>query len=285
MSIIVRKINFFLFICFVFLNNAFSYAQSSSSEFLTIVSVSPLSFIPLRLAEGISKVEVLLPSNANPHTFEPSFRQLQAISKAKIYIKVGHLKLPFETRLLSDIILERGKNLVTINASEGLTLDEDDPHIWLSVKVMKNLAKRYAQELAALSKEHSEQINTRLTSLLSDIDSLDLYLKELFRDKAAWKFFVFHPSWGYFANEYGLIQLSLEQHGKETGTYNMTQQISFAKKLGCKVLFVQPQISKRAASIAAKQIGAQVVELNSLDADWLANMKKTGNEISKALVR
>ncbi|MCK7509757.1 MAG: zinc ABC transporter substrate-binding protein [Desulfobacterales bacterium] len=50
---------------------------------------------------------------------------------------------------------------------------------------------------------------------LREIDALDAELKSLFAGSPGARFMVFHPSWGYFAQAYGLEQVPIEIEGKD----------------------------------------------------------------------
>ena len=56
-----------------------------------------------------------------------------------------------------------------------------------------------------------------------------------------------------------------------------------AKEENAKVIFVSPQFSKKAALAIASASGANVEEIDHLSGDWLNEMKKTIEIISKSL--
>jgi zinc transport system substrate-binding protein len=86
-------------------------------------------------------------------------------------------------------------------------------------------------------------------------------------------FIVFHPSYGYLANDYNLTQYSIEVNGKEPKPKDLAKLIQVGRKNDVKTVFVQPQFSKRAAETIAKELGAVVIETDPLAADFLANIQ------------
>mgnify|MGYP000222036334 FL=1 len=86
---------------------------------------------------------------------------------------------------------------------------------------------------------------------------------------------VYHPSWGYFAARYNLVQIPIEIEGKEPKPADLKELINKAKDEEIKVIFVAPQFSKKAANMIAKQTGAKVVEIDQLPENWLSEMQKT----------
>ena len=93
---------------------------------------------------------------------------------------------------------------------------------------------------------------------------MDAELKGIFAGKRkAMEFIVFHPSWGYFAGEYGLKQIPVEIEGKDPKPADLQRLIKHAKKLGVKVIFVQPQFSVTNASVIAQAIDGQIAFADS----------------------
>ena len=96
--------------------------------------------------------------------------------------------------------------------------------------------------------------------------------------------YVFHPSYGYFADAYGLRQIAVEMGGKEPGARQLARLIHRAKEDGVRVIFVQPQFSKSSARTIAEAIGGAVVPLDPLARDYLENLERMARDIEKAFV-
>jgi len=114
-------------------------------------------------------------------------------------------------------------------------------------------------------------------NLLKELDILD---KELSRKLAPYKgkeFFIYHPVLGYFADDYGLRQISIEIKGKEPSPSQLAKVINLARKHKVKIIFVQEGFSKKSAETVAKAIGGKVVEINPLTSDYLNMMRKIGD--------
>ncbi len=77
-------------------------------------------------------------------------------------------------------------------------------------------------------------------------------------------FMVFHPSWAYFAREFGLRQLAIEIEGKEPGPRQLETVFKLARENAIHSIFVQPQFSRRSAQAMA-QLNAQVLVADDLD--------------------
>jgi zinc transport system substrate-binding protein len=91
---------------------------------------------------------------------------------------------------------------------------------------------------------------------------------------------VFHPSWGYFADDYGLRQLAIEVDGKVPSDAEISRLQRRARELGITVVYVQPQIAGQALHAVADSIGARVETLDPLAPDVIANLRQTATEIA-----
>ena len=97
------------------------------------------------------------------------------------------------------------------------------------------------------------------------------------------RFMVYHPSWGYFAQSYGLEQIPIELEGKKPSPRKLLQLIKDARKNGIKVIFVQPQFSEKSAETIAAAIGGKVIFADPLAEDWANNLLRVGEKFKSAI--
>ncbi|MDD5313214.1 MAG: zinc ABC transporter substrate-binding protein, partial [Dehalococcoidia bacterium] len=95
-------------------------------------------------------------------------------------------------------------------------------------------------------------------------------------------FIVYHPAWSYFAHDYGLVQVGIEQEGKEPKAAYMARLISEAKEKNIKVIFVSPEFDTRNAETIAREIGGRVVIIDPLAGDYLINMRSIAAAFKEA---
>ncbi|MCC6219760.1 MAG: zinc ABC transporter substrate-binding protein [Deltaproteobacteria bacterium] len=275
-----------LFLGFFFAGLTLSCSQSKerqSKKPVVIVSVLPQSFFVREIAGDAFDVQVLLPPFANHDTYEPSIEQMKLIYSAKAYIKVGHPNLTFETIWL-DRLVKDNKDIVIVDTSKGVELMDGDPHTWLSPKCVRTATSEIAGALSQLQPENAELFAANLKGFLSKIDHLDRNIKRILESKSdKKKFFVFHPAWGYFANDYGLEQVAIEHDHKEPGPNELIQVIEHARKEGAKMIFVQPQFSSASAEVLASELDAKVVIIDPMAFDWLKNLEKFSLALASAL--
>ena len=263
-------------------------------------TIMPTKFFIEQIAGDELEINVMVPSSADPHTFEPKPSQMKMLEKSDLYFEVG---VEFDEIWLKKIApdFKNVKFIKTQNSIEKIAMsshhdhehdhdhekDHDhgnlDPHIWLDPILVKTQSKNILNALCETYGEKCEKFSANFAEFEKKLDELDEFAKSNLKDLKDAKFIVYHPSWGYFAKRYDLEQIAIEIEGKEPKPADLAHLIEEVKEEGAKVIFVAPQFSKKAAMAIADGSGASVVEIDHLSGDWLEEMKKTIEIISKSL--
>lgn len=253
------------------------------------VSILPQAYFVERIARTGAVVTTLVAPGQSPHTFEPTPKQLTALSGADLYFTTG---LPFEERLLEKIagIAPHLKVVDTTRSIDTMALSTDcghdhgdkDPHIWLDPKLAMVQAETIAAALIELIPEQQRYFTENLGLLKSDLKQLDRDISAMLTPFKARRIYVFHPAYGYFARAYRLVQVAIESEGKEPGARHLAQVIKQAQADRIRTVFSEIQYSPRSAQTIADQIGARVVMLDPLAKDYTANLLHIARQIRKS---
>lgn len=262
------------------------------------VSVLPQKTFVERIGGPHVAVQVMVGPGHNPGTYSPTPRQVAALAGTDLYIRTG---VPFE-----DAWMERiraiNPDLLVLDARSGIDLratghhddgvgqdDHDDrgigqntldPHVWTSPPLVKQMSGSIRDTLTNLDPTNAQVYADNFAAFAAELDALDQNIRVLLKDLSNRRFMVFHPAWGYFADAYGLIEVPIEKEGKVPGARAMAALIEQAKREQIKVIFVQPQFDKRAASRVASAIGGRVVAIDPLAADFAANLLQVAGTIA-----
>lgn len=240
---------------------------------LVVVSVPPQAWLVEQVAGELVDVEVMVPPGASPATHEPTMRQMTAVSRAAIYFKVGHGNFPFE-RAWIDRLIAGHDSLTVVDGAAGLDGSIADPHIWVSPRRVRVMVRTLTAALEQRLPGSAELLRRNEQALLAEIDALDAELAATLAPFAGRRFLVFHPGWGYFAEDYGLEQVSIEHGAKEPSPHDLADLVARAAADGITTVFVQPQFSPHAAELVARQIHGHVVEADPLARDWPDNLRR-----------
>jgi zinc transport system substrate-binding protein len=246
------------------------------------VSVLPQAFFVERIAGDRVHIQVMIPPGANPTTFEPSIDSLKSLAEARLYVALGHPHFAFEAAWIEKLLAEQ-PSLDVIRAMSEASGQDDDPHIWLSPRLVRPQAEQIGAALQKVLPEAKEALKTNLADFLSEIDALDAELRTRLAPYRGRKVFVFHAAWGHFTRDYGLVQVSLEQGSRTPGAGSLASFIEEAKREKARVIFVQPQFSEQSARVVAQEIGAGVESLDPLARDWPSNLRRVAVAFEGAL--
>ncbi len=260
------------------------------------VSILPQEYFVSRIAGDLFSINVMIPPGASPATYEPTPAQLTSLSRTNLYMKMGYTG--FEMAWMKKLA-SANKTMTIVNTSEGVDLiteatthgevhqhSEDhatadphdhhhggiDPHTWLSPKNVKIIAQNIHDALAAAYPENKEIFSENLAAFRHELDSLDSAIARELSDLSSRDFFTYHPSLSYFARDYNLEQHPLELGGKTPSAAHMKKLIDKGKEEQIGVVFLQMQFDQKNAEVLAKEIDAEIVQINPLDPEWYAQM-------------
>jgi zinc transport system substrate-binding protein len=260
---------------------AVSTAYAEDSHLHVTASIAPVAYFAEKIGGEYVTVSTLVGSGQSPHTFEPTPHQIMDVSDAQLFVRIGE---PFEDRLLEKIHSMRELTLVDLRS--GITLHSDshghahDPHIWLSPVLMSKQVALIADALCRIDSVHSAQYRRNQVVLTAELHTLDSMIAALLKPYQQRKVYVYHTAFGYFCEQYGLVQVAVEQEGKEPNGKWLTQIIASAKADGVTTIFTQPQYSARGAQTVADEIGARVVEIDPNAHDYAGNLLSIAQQIA-----
>ena len=245
-----------------------------------VVSIVPQQYFVERIGGERISGTVMVPPGFSPATYEPKPEQLQALSEADAYARI---RVPFEEAWM-DRIVSANEDMLIVDECTGIErIGGKDPHIWLSPTLVKIQARNILNALVAIDQANKSVYEAGYKQFIIEIENLDAELKGIFAGKRkGMEFIVFHPSWGYFAGEYGLKQIPVEIEGKDPKPADLQRLIKHAKKLGVKVIFVQPQFSAASASVIAQAIGGQIAFADPLALNWPDNLRQVAAKFKAA---
>jgi zinc transport system substrate-binding protein len=258
------------------------------------VSVLPQKMLVERIGGERVQVTAMVRPGHSPATYEPTPRQVTALAQADLYVRIG---VPFEDAWMpriraanpdmqvSDarvgIALRKTQN----HKDHGASLGQDethDPHIWTSPLLLKAMGRNIRDELSELVPVDRVLFATNYDRFAQEMDTLDREIRDLLAHLQVRRFIVFHPSWGYFADTYGLVQVPIEKWGREPGARGLSALIEQAQNEAIKVVFVQPQFNRKAAEQLAQAIGGRVEVVDPLALDYANNLRRFARLIAEA---
>ena len=260
-----------------------SPTEQTADEQTIYVSILPLRGLIQEITGDDWPIEVLVPAGASPETFEPTPRQFVALNRAQLVFNVG--LIDFERALLQKL----DDNQKVVDLSTGIELLAGscshthadgsihrhahgvDPHIWTSPKALKQMA---ANAYAAIHRNYpdSTKYADNYLNLCEKLDTLDAQVARQTAAAGVDLFVIYHPALSYYARDYGLQQLAIEEDGKEPSARHLARLIEQARQHGVRHIFYQSQFPATTVEVIAGDVGAEAVQFDPLREDLLENI-------------
>lgn len=244
------------------------------------VTMEPQRYFTQTIAGDRFTVGSMVPKGSSPETYDPTPSQLVSLGDSKAYLRIGYIgfeqswmeRLLANTPHLQVFDTSRGIDLIF----EGMQKHGDhhhpggvEPHVWSSTNNALIIARNTYKALSTLDKESEPYFLARYDSLCKQIQQTDSTIRQILSaPNTSRSFMIYHPALSYFARDYGLHQIAIEEGGKEPSPSHLKELIDTCKAEGVRVIFVQPEFDRRNAEIIAEQTGTRVVPINPLSYEW-----------------
>jgi zinc transport system substrate-binding protein len=255
--------------------------EAAGPRIPVLVSVAPQAELVQQIGGDRVAVEVLLPPGSSDEDVSPSPRKALQLARARLYVKVGHPSFAVEAQYV-DPFLARHPDVRVVDMSQSLPISPDDPHVWTAPASLAAGAQNIASSLAGIDPTHTDVYRANLARVLARIDRLDREIRaRLSQPGAGRAFLVYHPSWGYFARQYGLEQIAIEAEGKEPGAARLIQLIDQARQDGARVVLVPGGFPQESARVLADAIDGRIVVADALAPDWQETLLRVASALGE----
>ncbi|MGI8317038.1 metal ABC transporter solute-binding protein, Zn/Mn family [Halobacillus mangrovi] len=221
----------------------------SRDELKIYTTVYPLQFFAKQIAGDQATVESILPPGSDPHTYEPTSKEMVEFAEADAFIYNG-AGLESYAKQISESI--QSENVKILEASKGINLEEhvhnhegekgthedehahegkegiheeeesnhedersghnhgdQDPHVWLDPIRSIQLAENVKDILIELNPEQEKTYNENFKELKSNLESLDQEFHDQLEKAPKNKIIVSHAAYGYWEQAYGIEQIAV----------------------------------------------------------------------------
>ena len=262
--------------------------QKSDKPTIT-VTLEPLRYFAEAIAGEHYDVVSMVPKGSSPESYDPTPQQLVALSRSEAYLRIGYIG--FEQAWMKKLE-SNAPDMKVFDTSQGVDLIRGEghwhgdhfheggvePHIWNSTRNAIIIAENIYAALCELDATHQEDYKNRLDALKETIRRTDENVRT-FLENADSTFLIYHPALSYFARDYGLKQISIEEGGKEPSPAHLKHLIELCRQEKARVIFVQQEFDQRNAQLIADELGIEVVSINPLSYDWTEEMIRVANAL------
>lgn len=282
-----RFITFVLILGLVFSNMLLpSKSQARSPKHTVYVTTYALESFTEALAGDLVDVKNFVPPAADLHSWEPTARDMAALSEASLLIANGAGLEPWLDKVT--VVLDEAKVidssthvdlLPSIGNSEhddhddlGDADDHDgddhgayDPHFWVDPYCAEEQAKAVYEALLNLLPEDEDTLKANYEALEEKFEALQDKADQL-DDGPGKAFVVTHGGFRYLSERYDLEQLALNvADHSEPPPRELAIIIERAKELGLKTVLFDSSDSSKQAEVIAEAISGEIVPIQTFE--------------------
>ena len=271
-----------IYILTLFILSACGNTTQKSEKPILTVTLEPLRYFTEAIAGNNYEVVSMVPKGSSPESYDPTPQQLVNFSKSQAYFRIGYIG--FEQAWMKKLEANC-PNMKVYDTSKGIDLIRDkghwhgdhfheggvEPHVWNSTQNALIIADNIYQALCELDSTHQEDYQKRLDVLKQTIRQTNANVHTLL-ENADSTFLIYHPALSYFARDYGLKQVSIEEGGKEPSPAQLKALIETCRNENVHTIFVQQEFDQRNAQLIANELGVNIVSINPLSYDWVKEM-------------
>lgn len=268
-----------LFLLCFFLSVLFSCKNPKVSQNFILVSIPPLVEVTKAIAGEDFQVVSLAQPQSSAHDFSPTPKDMVKLSQAFVYFEIGIKGLEAEEQM--KVLIEKNRpHLPLLKVSDNIAFlsfnsslqkkgEVFDPHIWLSVLNMKQIALNIKNHLVKLFPQKKDIFITNFSFYKQKLALLHQEITELLKDEKGKGFIQFHPAWAYFAKDYHLALVgSVQPHGghdEGVSLFEIQKLFNKALKSNALALAVEPQFNQTLVKQVAKELKIPLAYLDNLE--------------------
>jgi zinc/manganese transport system substrate-binding protein len=217
-------------------------------------------------------VDVLLPPNADPHSFEATPSDLVRIAHADVIFENGAGLEEFLLPLLATadarvVDLSAGLALRTLPSNDAHAVGGTDPHVWFDPTYVIAWVDIVAAVLGSLDPERVTTYEARAAAYRESLRDLDAWIVEQVSriPPANRRLVTDHDSFGYFADRYGFQLVGTVIPGSSALSEPSAREIAALEdcilETGVSAVFVGTTVNPALGAQVAADTGAQLVVL------------------------
>lgn len=275
---------------------AFMWLTPASAEGLRVVaSIKPVHSLVAAVMDGVSEPYLIVKGGASPHSYSLKPSDARALERAQVVFWVGEEFERFLERSVHSLAKDAeivwmidAANLTRLGLREGGSFATHahhaepqkggheghdhgsiDMHLWLNPINSKAMVAEILQALETADPDNASRYKANAQRLIAELDALDREIASALTTIKDVPFIVFHDSFQYFEQRYGLTAAGSITLNPEAppGARRVKEMRENVQKLGAACVFAEPQFDPGLVTIITKGSQARAGVLDPLGAN------------------
>ena len=277
-------------------------ATESTDDQLTVYAST---FALKSMAEEIGgdrvNVEMVIPPGADPHTYEPTSKQMTQIAEADLFLTIGHDLEPYVesmekslegqnvafVKTAEDVALLDASDTVHVHEEDGPDHGQYDPHVWLDPMNAVSMAEAVEAAFREEAPDYKDEFADRLSTFKDEANTLDAELKAAVENGSKSELLVTHAAYGYLAERYGFEQLPIAglTPSEEPSQQALKRIIEEARLHDLNYIAFEDTVTPKVAEVVKEEIGAESVTIYNLESVTKEQMDKSYFDLMRENVK
>jgi ABC-type Zn uptake system ZnuABC Zn-binding protein ZnuA len=240
-----------------------------------VASTSIIGDVVAHVGDGLVELTVLMGPGQDPHGYEPTAKDIAAISEAHV-IFINGLGLEEGLERTIKAAADRGQPVIAV--STGVPAREmhlsgqegtgrPDPHTWFDPNNVILWVNNIEGALSALDPVHASEYAANAEVYRQQLRELDAYIREQVAriPPERRKLVADHLVLGYFAARYGFEVIGAVIPGfstvAEPSASDLARLTALVHEAGVPTIFVGRTMNPRMTQVLAEEVGARVLPL------------------------
>lgn len=299
-------------------------SESTDGQLTVYASTFALKSMAEEIGGDRVNVEMVIPPGADPHTYEPTSKQMTQIAEADLFLTIGHDLEPYVESMEKSL---EGQNVVFVKTAENVKLldaadtvhvhDEEghaedeghtedehaheeashsedehdhgkyDPHVWLDPTNAVSMAEAVEAAFSEEAPDYKDEFAERLSTFKDEANALDAELKAAVENGSKSELLVTHAAYGYLAERYGFDQLPIAglTPSEEPSQQALKRIIEEARLHDLNYIAFEDTVTPKVAEVVKQEIGAESVTIYNLESVTKEQMDKSYFDLMRENVK
>lgn len=224
-----------------------------------VTTTTQLSDFARVLGGGRPEIFDLLKANVDPHDYEPTPADLEAVRRADLVFKNG---VGLEA-WLDRTLRSAGSKAKVIDASTGVAVRKGDPHMWHDPTRARTMVATLAAAMRAADPDNAPAYAAAERAYAAELDALDVEIRHQIDALPNKKLVTNHDAFGYYVDHYGLdfvgsVIPSFDTQA-ELSSRELSALVAEIRAQGVRTVFSESSLPPKAAETVAREAGVRVV--------------------------
>ncbi|MFO8017953.1 MAG: metal ABC transporter substrate-binding protein [Promethearchaeia archaeon] len=227
------------------------------------------------IAENVvgEEVDVVVSGAEDPHSYEPSSSEVEALEEADVIFRLGLEKIEpwWETEW------ESGATVIELVDADMLKvdplLDVENPHVWMDPHNLINFTRQINSTMESEDPENTNTFRSNADNYISNLNDLISDINEARNKIKGTKVIVNHPAFFYLFEllEIDRIAAIEKGEGKEPSAEDITEIMKQAKEKNADLVVANPQHQSENVYEVARESDLKIALLTPLlnvEVEW-----------------